>query len=202
MNVFPEQPSLIKLDACLGSRDAAAITILLEALHLPYTLSLFTPHPFPPVHHAYFTDILPDGSRVDLNDVLEIASYLIDRYEQERRLVSYKPGTEEDFEVWRWVRLWSEEPLPAAPADQADVVRRMLHRYLLLEQRLQNQRSGGYLVGKKCTMADILYFPAIAAAESLGLDLEMFPELTAWFNRLWGLGAVRRGMEAVRLAIS
>lgn len=49
------------------------------------------------------------------------------------------------------------------------------------------------------TIADLFHVPVVAAAGSLGLDLERFPELTAWFNRLSMMEAVQRGMAAVRL---
>ncbi|KAI9038027.1 glutathione S-transferase family protein [Aspergillus affinis] len=211
MNVFPHQPSQIELHARPRSLDSAVIAILLEELRLPYEMDLtHRHHP----HIPYLTDIQSNGAQIALNDVVSIVSYLVAKYDRGQR-ISYSNRTKGAAEIQEWVghlpersktqaqaqdrrRIQTRSP---SPNSQGEVVLKMIHLYLHLEGRLQDRKSGGYLVGKKCTLADLIHFPAVAAAGSLKLDLERFPELTAWYNRLCERGTVRRGMRAVELEI-
>ena len=51
------------------------------------------------------------------------------------------------------------------------------------------------------TLADLLHLPYVAAAGSAGLDLERFPELTIWYDRVYQRPAVQKGFNAVHLKI-
>ncbi|KAH8425512.1 uncharacterized protein LDX57_003263 [Aspergillus melleus] len=167
MNVFPDRPSLITLEARPRSHDSAVIAILLEELRLPYELHLTDSH-VPQVPHL--TDTHSNGAQIGLSDVVSIASYLVAQYDKEQRAISYRNGTKEAAEIQGWVGLLSERSKTPAqaqaqrkaqtrrssPSDDAQaresrvqVVRKMLHLYLLMEGRLQDRKSGGYLVGRK-----------------------------------------------------
>lgn len=124
-------------------------------------------------HLPYLTDIQPTGATTTRADVLSAAFYLLGRYDQGRRLVSKKRDGHESLEIVNWTRDWierargresqheqteskrksqrrsvSEEPsYDRTHMSHAKVVRRTLHLYLLLEKRLQDRTSGGYLVG-------------------------------------------------------
>jgi hypothetical protein len=45
------------------------------------------------------------------------------------------------------------------------------------------------------TIADIALYPWAEDAESLGIDIERFPRLTAWYNRMNERHAVQKGMR-------
>jgi len=47
------------------------------------------------------------------------------------------------------------------------------------------------------TLADIAHYPWVAASDSIGIDIEQFPTLTAWQERMLRRPAVARGMEKI-----
>ncbi|KAB8078790.1 glutathione S-transferase [Aspergillus leporis] len=182
MNVFEEQRGLITLYASDGQRKGAIIAIILEELS--------------------------DGEHIDLSGFHDIVTYLIDRYDT-RHEVSYKKGSREDEEVKHWLASISHEPngthteqhrFDLDADDGIPFARKAIHLYLHLEQHLL--KSGNkYIVGKKCTLADLVHLPYVAAAGSTGLDLERFPELTLWYDRVFQRPAVQKGYAAVHLKI-
>jgi len=50
-----------------------------------------------------------------------------------------------------------------------------------------------YLVGNKCTIADIAHWGWVAAAGWAGVDIEQFPALNAWEERMLARPAVEKG---------
>ncbi|KAE8329547.1 glutathione S-transferase [Aspergillus sergii] len=208
MNVFPEQRGTISLFAYEGQREGAIVAVILEELKLPYRLHLVKkPEDIDAKSLPVLRNIQSDGESVDLSGLHDIGSYLITRYDTAHE-VSYKKGSKEDEEVNRLVASLTE-PNAAHPKehrfdldakDGIPFARKAISLYLLLGQRLQDSRSD-FLVGKKCTLADLLHLPYVAAAESLHLDLEKFPELTRWYDRVYQRPAVQKGFDAVHLKI-
>ncbi|RAK99384.1 glutathione S-transferase family protein [Aspergillus ibericus CBS 121593] len=215
MNVFNDQPSTLTLTTPKGSTTGTTIAILLEELHLPYHLHFN-------IAQTTLTDIHRTGHSTTLDTFDSITSYLLTQYDESHRF-SYPAGSPECAAVRERVQMLmvrmgghhsrshslahshsedgqndggdgngSEESIPS--------VRKILSLYLHLEEYLQKTRKR-YLVGEKCTLADFAHFPYVAAAGVYGLDLERFPELTAWYDRLARQGAVRKGMEAVGLRV-
>ncbi|KAE8146515.1 glutathione S-transferase [Aspergillus avenaceus] len=209
MNVFEEKRGLITLFASDGQKEGAILAVILEELKLPYRLNLVaTPEEIDAKILPVLRNIQSDGNHVDLCGFYEIASYLIDRYDTSHKL-SYKKGTKEEAEVNNWLSSISSWPLgehkeqPRFNLDAQDEVpfaRKAIHLYLHLEQHLQKSHSH-YLIGKKCTLADLLHLPYVAAAGSSGLDLERFPELTTWYDRVYQKPAVQKGFAAMHLKI-
>ena len=62
--------------------------------------------------------------------------------------------------------------------------------YGVLEQQLASSTSG-YLVGEKCTTADLAHFGWISASGWAGVEIDEFPHLKAWDERM----AKRPGVE-------
>ncbi|OJJ77113.1 hypothetical protein ASPBRDRAFT_36309 [Aspergillus brasiliensis CBS 101740] len=94
----------------------------------------------------------------------------------------------------------SSSSASATAKETIPFARRLLSLYLHLEEYLSRQRRGGserWLVGEKCAVADIAHFPYVAAAGQYGFDLEKFPEVTGWYDRLMRRRGVRRGWERV-----
>lgn len=63
----------------------------------------------------------------------------------------------------------------------------------MLNQHLSTSKSG-YLVGDRVTIADISHWGWVAAAGWAGVDIEEFPYLKAWEERM----AAREGVEKGR----
>ncbi|KAK8135336.1 glutathione S-transferase [Apiospora sp. TS-2023a] len=64
--------------------------------------------------------------------------------------------------------------------------------YGVMETQLQKSRSG-YLVGDRCTVADISCWGWVAAAAATGVDIAEFPALKEWRDKLLALPAVEKG---------
>ncbi|PWY94049.1 glutathione S-transferase [Aspergillus sclerotioniger CBS 115572] len=202
MNVFNEQPSSLTLSTPEGSTTGTTVAILLEELRLPYHIH-FLPQPTTTTPYTFLdrlllTDVHRNGHTTVLNDFSSITSYLLTQYDEHHRF-SYPDGSPESLAVGDRVRQLlgrmeakdSEDGKPCTP-----MVRMMLSLYLHMEEYLQKTKQR-FLVGDKCTLADLVHFPFVAAAGVHGLDLERFPELTSWYDRLARQGAVRKGMEAI-----
>jgi glutathione S-transferase len=65
--------------------------------------------------------------------------------------------------------------------------------YSVLDKHLSSNKYD-YLTGSKCTIADIAHWGWIAAAGWAGVDIEEFPALKAWEDRM----AQREGVEKGR----
>ncbi|KAL8908722.1 MAG: hypothetical protein Q9171_005335 [Xanthocarpia ochracea] len=55
--------------------------------------------------------------------------------------------------------------------------------------------SGPWIVGDKCTLADIACFSWIDASQWAGVELDSFPEVQAWTERINERPAVQRGLN-------
>jgi glutathione S-transferase len=64
--------------------------------------------------------------------------------------------------------------------------------YGVLDKHLQGSTSG-YLVGDKCTIADIAHWGWVYAGFWAGVDIEEFPTLKAWSERMLARPAVEKG---------
>ncbi|EMC96075.1 hypothetical protein BAUCODRAFT_34844 [Baudoinia panamericana UAMH 10762] len=67
--------------------------------------------------------------------------------------------------------------------------------YGVLNDRLKGAESGGWLVGRKYTIADLCCFSWVNWAEWAGVETKTFPELQGWLERIQGREAVRRGVD-------
>lgn len=64
--------------------------------------------------------------------------------------------------------------------------------YGVLNAHLEKSKSG-YLVGDKCTIADIAHWGWVAAAFWAGVDIDEFPALKAWEERMFARPGVEKG---------
>jgi glutathione S-transferase len=53
--------------------------------------------------------------------------------------------------------------------------------------------SSGYLVGDRCTIADVSHWGWVAGAGWAGVDIEEFPHLKAWEERMLARPGVEKG---------
>jgi glutathione S-transferase len=64
--------------------------------------------------------------------------------------------------------------------------------YRVLNTHLEKSTSG-YLVGDKCTVADIAHWGWVTSAGWSGVDIDEFPALKAWDDRMLARPAVEKG---------
>ncbi|GFF46497.1 glutathione S-transferase A [Aspergillus udagawae] len=202
MNVFDEQRGRIALYASPRTKEGATIAMLVELIGQPRCIHLV--HSVKDIKHddasAYTSlpilfDVTREGKKAGVSGLTDIARYLLTKYDPDRHF-SYKEGSKEAEEVNNWVAFLSKT-IHGDNAEQS-FTRKALRLYLHLEEHLQKARSP-YLVGKKCTLADLVILPYVARASEVNLDLERFPELTTWHNRLVENPHVAKGMKDVYL---
>ncbi|KAL4983333.1 glutathione S-transferase [Aspergillus falconensis] len=207
MNVFNEQQGQITLYAHPGLRESITTAILLEILRQPYNIRIV--HSVEAIDDVNaretatslpaIVDIADSGAKKILNGS-EITEYLLQHYDGEHQF-SYKTGSREATEVNSWVSFLLEtlEGSDAAnilSSGETPLARKVLRLYLNVEQHLQETRTR-YIVGNKLTLADLVVFPIAATADSFGLDLERFPEVTGWYNRLMSEYPMRKAMAGL-----
>lgn len=64
--------------------------------------------------------------------------------------------------------------------------------YGVLEKHLAASKTD-YLVGEKCTIADLAHYGWIAAAPWAGVEINEFPKLSAWEERMLKRPGVEKG---------
>lgn len=64
--------------------------------------------------------------------------------------------------------------------------------YGVLNTQLEKSRSG-YIVGDKCTIADIAHWGWVTSAHWAGVDIDEFPALKAWDDRMLARPGVEKG---------
>ncbi|KAH8812776.1 glutathione S-transferase [Xylogone sp. PMI_703] len=151
------------------------------------------------------TDTFTDGQQIRLFESGSIQQYLVDRYDKDYK-ISYPRGTREYYEMNNWLFFLNASVGPMqgqanhftryAPVkiqygmDRYQNETRRL--YGVLDKHLQNSKSG-YLVGDRCTIADIAHWGWVTAAFWAGVDLNEFPALKAWEERMLARPAVEKG---------
>ncbi|KAI0167317.1 glutathione S-transferase [Pestalotiopsis sp. NC0098] len=152
------------------------------------------------------TDVFEDGKPIRLFESAAIMQYLVDRYDKDHK-ISYPYGSREYWEVNNWVfwqmgglgpmqgqlnhfNRYAPEKLPYAIDRYKNETRRL---YRTMDTALQSSKSG-YLVGDKCTLADISSWGWVAVAAGSGVDINEFPALKKWRDLL----LTRPGLEKGR----
>lgn len=64
--------------------------------------------------------------------------------------------------------------------------------YGVLDKHLADSHAD-YLVGNKCSIADIAHWGWVSAAGWAGIDIDDFPHLKAWEERMWARPALKKG---------
>ena len=64
--------------------------------------------------------------------------------------------------------------------------------YRVLDKHLEGSTSG-YLVGDRCTIADIAHWGWVSGAFWCGIDIAEFPTLKAWYERMLARPGVEKG---------
>ncbi|OJJ85630.1 glutathione S-transferase family protein [Aspergillus glaucus CBS 516.65] len=192
------------------------ISIALEELGLPYKVQKIDISKNTQ-KEPWFLAINPNGRIPALTDTLNnqpihlfesgsILQYLVEQYDKDHK-ISYPQGTPEYYAVNNWLfyqnagvgpmqgqanhfSRYAPEHIPYGVTRYVNETRRL---YGVLDQHLSTSKSG-WLVGDRVTIADISHWGWVAAAGWAGVDIEEYPHLKAWEERM----AAREGVEKGR----
>jgi len=151
------------------------------------------------------TDTFTDGKSIRLFESGSILQYLAEQYDTERK-ISYPSGTREAYEVNNWLFFQNAGVGPMqgqanhfmrfAPERIEYGIKRYVNEtrrlYGVLDAHLAKSESG-FLVGDHITIADISLWGWVANVGWAGVDIEEFPHLKAWEEKLLQRPAVERG---------
>jgi glutathione S-transferase len=142
------------------------------------------------------TDTFSDGQQINLFESGSIMQYLIERYDKDHK-VSYPAGSREAYAVTNWLYFQNAGVGPMqgqanhfvryAPEKIEYGQKRYTNETRRLYQVLDTQLAGstsGFLVGDRLTVADIATWGWVAAAGWAGVEINDFPNLKAWEDRL------------------
>jgi glutathione S-transferase len=141
---------------------------------------------------------LDDGAV--LTEGVAIVQYLADR-KPEAQLVP-KSGSLERYKLQEWLNYIATElhksfgqPLFAGASDEAKQVVREAHGKKLdfLAQLLEKRE---FLMGERFTVADAYLFTVLSWSNGRGIQLERWPALKQYFDRIAARPAVREAMQA------
>lgn len=152
------------------------------------------------------TDTFDDGKTIRLFESGSIMQYLVATYDKNFK-ISFPPGTREYYEMNNWLFFmnagvgpmqgqanhftrYAPEKIEYGMTRYQNETRRL---YSVLEKHLKDTKQD-YLVGNKCTIADIAHWGWVAAAGWAGVEIDHFPVLKAWEERM----AARPGLEKGR----
>ncbi|KAG9239922.1 putative disulfide bond reductase yfcG [Calycina marina] len=194
------------------------ISITLEELGLPYKVTKIEfsknaqKEPWflginPNGRIPALTDTFTDGKTINLFESGSIQQYLVDRYDKDYK-ISYPRGTREFYDVNSWLFFLNSGVGPMqgqanhfgryAPEHIEYGVKRYTNEtrrlYGVLNTHLEKSTSG-YLVGDRCTIADIAHWGWVAAAGWAGVDIEDFPALKAWEEMMLKRPGVEKGRQ-------
>ncbi|KOS17347.1 Disulfide-bond oxidoreductase YfcG [Escovopsis weberi] len=142
------------------------------------------------------TDTWHDGSEVAIFESGAIMEYLVDRYDTEHR-VSYPRDTKEHWQVSSWVmwqmgglgpmqgqsnhfKRYAPEKIQYGIERYGNETRRL---YSVMDAHLAKSPSG-FLVGDRCTAADISCWGWVASYAWAGIKMDGYPALKAWLYKL------------------
>ncbi|KAK2743645.1 hypothetical protein FQN57_004754 [Myotisia sp. PD_48] len=151
------------------------------------------------------TDTFADGKKINVWESGSILTYLVEQYDTDYK-ISYPKGTREAYEVNNWLYFqnagvgpmqgqanhffrYASEHVPYGINRYQNETRRL---YGVLNEHLSKSKSG-YLVGDHITIADISHWGWIAAAGWAGVDIDEFPHLKAWEERMLAREGVEKG---------
>ena len=151
------------------------------------------------------TDTFTDGQKIRLFESGSILTYLAEQYDTEHK-ISFAPNTREHYEMISWLYFqnagvgpmqgqanhfsrYAPERIEYGVTRYTNETRRL---YGVLDAHLKTSKSG-FLVGDHISLADISHWGWVAAAGWAGVDIEEFPHLKEWEERLAAREGVERG---------
>ena len=198
-----------------GTPNGYKAAITLEELGIPYEVKRIDIKNLEQKEEWYLK-INPNGripAIVDPNNndfsVFESGAlmlYLTEKYDKDHK-ISYPQGSDHYWELVSWLFFqnagvgpmqgqanhflrYAPEKIPYAIDRYQNETRRL---YSVLDNRLK--QNGDWLVGDRMTIADIANFSWVNLAYFAGVEIEEFPNLKKWTDRMKRREAVKRGLE-------
>jgi len=223
IHLVTQSPSIIKMantpDIELFTTqtpNGIKISITLEELGIPYKVTKLDiskntqKEPWfleinPNGRIPALTDTFTDGKKICLFESGSIQQYLVEQYDTDHK-ISYPKGSRESYEVNNWLFFlnagvgpmqgqanhftrYAPEKIEYGINRYQNEARRL---YRVLDDHLKKSTSG-YLVGDRCTIADIAHWGWIAAAFWAGINIDDYPSLKAWEERMMARPGVEKG---------
>ncbi|KAL7939225.1 glutathione S-transferase [Trichoderma chlorosporum] len=196
------------------------VVMILEELAIPYELVYEN---ITTIKVKPYTDINPNGrvpalqdpnTNITLWESGAIIEYLIDTYDKELKLTNAKAnnkwlekqylffqvsGQGPYFGQWTWFSHFHPEKFPSAIERYANEIKRV---FGVLDSVLEGKE---YLVGNKCTYADLSFITWAIIGESAikteEFDIEKeFPNYASWMKKLLAREAVAKTLELKKQA--
>lgn len=153
------------------------------------------------------TDTFTDGQKIRVFESGSILTYLVEQYDPEHKL-SFPQGSREYYELNNWIYFQNAGLGPMqgqanhfvryAPEKIEYGVNRYVNEtrrlYGVLDKHLETSKSG-YLVGDHISIADCTTIGWVASAAWAGVDIEEFPNLKQWEERMLKREGVWKGMN-------
>lgn len=202
----------------VGTPNGVKASILLEELGLPYNVKAIKfsaqeqKEPWfleinPNGRIPALTDSFPDGKPIRIFESGSILQYLTERYDTDHK-VSYPRGTREYWEVNNWL-MWQMGGLGPMQGQANHFFRYAPEKieygiqryqgetkrlYSVLESQLAKSTSG-YLVGDRCTIADISCVGWVNSHDWAGVSIEEFPNVKKWLATMLERPGVQKGFD-------
>ncbi|KAI9714573.1 MAG: hypothetical protein M1812_006378 [Candelaria pacifica] len=208
-----------------GGPNPPKVNIIMEELGLPYEVKAVPFSEIKNAEYVAVNPngripaIQDPNTGITLWESGAIIEYLIERYDTKHHL-SFAPGTPESYHAKQWLffqvtgqgpyygqAVWFQkyhsEKLPSAIERYHKEINRVSG---VLEERLAQQKrvegagtEGPWLVGDKFSYADIAFIPwqwgAGRMFEKNEYDVDNFPNVKEWLNRMTSREAVKKGLE-------
>ncbi|OXV06390.1 hypothetical protein Egran_05842 [Elaphomyces granulatus] len=153
------------------------------------------------------TDTFTDGKTIQLFESGCILQYLVDQYDRDYKL-SYPKGTRESYEMSSWLFFQNSGVGPmqgqvnhflhSAPERIEYSINRYTNEtkrlYSILDKHLSASKSG-YFVDDHISIADISHIGWVNAAGWAKIDVDEFPHLKQWKERMLERPAVEKGRQ-------
>ncbi|KAJ5835021.1 hypothetical protein N7447_001047 [Penicillium robsamsonii] len=151
------------------------------------------------------TDTFTDGKEIRLFESGSILEYLAEQYDTDHK-ISFPQGTRESYEMKSWLYFQNAGLGPMqgqanhfsryAPERIEYGVNRYVNEsrrlYGVLDKHLAESKSG-YLVGDHVSIADISHWGWVSSAGWAGIDIDDFPNVKAWEERMLQRPGVEKG---------
>jgi len=196
--------------------NGVKISIALEELGLPYKVHALDisknvqKEPWfleinPNGRIPAITDTFTDGKLIRVFESASILEYLVEQYDPTYK-ISYPRGTREYYEMRNWL-VWQNAGLGPMQGQANHFARYAperieygVNRYVNETRRLYGvldkhlaQSASGYIVGDHVSIADITTIGWVMSAGWAMVDIEEFPHLQKWEERMMAREGVEKG---------
>jgi len=199
-----------------GTPNGQKISVVLEELHLPYkvvavdiTKNEQKQEGFLKINPNGRIPAIVDHSRGDFN-VFEsgaIVIYLVEHYDKEGKLYPADPNGRSEVLQWVMFQMSGVGPMQGqanhfnryAPEKIDYAIKRYQNEtrrlYEVLERRLAEPESAGWLAAKQYTIADIITFVWVRVHEWAGVSIDGLPHVQEWLAKIEARPEVQKGLN-------